>query len=130
MIALDTDAVIDIFKNKQEIINLIKSLNEDLCSSIINYQEIMFGLDLENIKHLTEEKFYDDFFEGIFLFGMDKKSSKQASKIYFELMRGGKIIGEFDCMVAGILLANGVDKIITKNIKHFENIKGLKVISY
>jgi len=130
MIALDTDAIIDIFKNKQEVINLIKSLNEDLCSSIINYQEIMFGLDLENIKYVMEEDFYDDFFEGIFLFSMNKSSCKQSSRINWELVRKGKIIGEFDCMIAGILLANGVDKIITKNIKHFENIKGLKAIGY
>lgn len=40
------------------------------------------------------------------------------------------MIGRFDSMIAGILLANGVDKIITKNVKHFEKIKGLRVISY
>lgn len=130
MIGLDTSAVIDIFRKNLEILNLIKGLKDDICSTIINYQEIMFGLDLENIKHIEEENFFDNFFEGIFLFNLDKKTCKQTSKLYWELKKDGKMIEEFDCITAGILLANGVDKILTKNAKHFENIKGLKVIPY
>lgn len=130
MICLDTSAIIDIFRKNLKIINLIKGLNEDLCSTIINYQEIMFGLDLENIKYVEEENFFDNFFEGILFFNLDKKTCKQTSKLYWGLKRDGKMIEEFDCTIAGILLANGVDKIITKNIKHFENIRGLKVIGH
>ena len=37
---------------------------------------------------------------------------------------------EFDCTIAGVYLSNNINKIITKNVKRFENILGLKVISY
>lgn len=130
MIALDTNAIIDVFKKEPNILKLIKSLNEDLCSSIINYQEIIFGLNPENLKHIVEEGFYDNFFEGIFLFLLDVSSSKKSAKILWNLKKKGKIIDKSDCMIAGILLSKGVDKIITRNKKHFENIKELKIISY
>ena len=42
----------------------------------------------------------------------------------------GNKIGDFDCAIAGIYLANSVNKIITGNVKHFERIKGLRVIGY
>lgn len=130
MIGLDTDAIIDVFKKEQKVLKIINSINEDICSTIMNYQEIAFGLDLDNLKHICEENFYDDFFEGIFLYILDKSSSKKASEIFWNLKKNGKTVGNFDCMIAGILLSKGVNKIITKNKKHFKKIKGLKVISY
>lgn len=130
MIGLDTDAIIDVFKKEQKVLKVIENINEPICSTIINYQEIAFGLDLENIKHFSEENFYDAFFEGIFLYLLNKSSSKKASEIFWNLKKEGKTMGNFDCMIAGILLSNGVDKIITRNVKHFKKIKGIKVISY
>ena len=61
---------------------------------------------------------------------MDIKSSKKAAEIFYDLKRKGFDIGQFDCMIASIFLMNGVNKIITRNVKHFINIPGLKVISY
>ena len=130
MIGLDTCAIIDLFRKDLKIIELIESLDEELCSTIINYQEIMFGMDLKDSKYHEEEKFYDDFFAQIFLYLLDTASSKESSKIFWDLKRGGNLIEEMDCSIAGILLANGVKKIITRNAKHFEKIPGLEVISY
>ena len=130
MIGLDTTAIIDIFKKEPEILKIVNGVDEDICATIINYQEIMFGLNLENINHVSEEIFYDNFFDGIFLFLLDKPTSKKSSEVLWDLKKKGKIIDSSDCMIAGILLSNGVNKIITRNTKHFENIKGLKVISY
>ncbi|MBU4069862.1 MAG: type II toxin-antitoxin system VapC family toxin [Nanoarchaeota archaeon] len=130
MIGLDTTAIIDIFKNDLKIIKLINSLDKTFASTIINHQEIMFGLDNENLQHLEEEKYYDDFFNNIFVFSLEKPSSKKASKIFWELKKQGESSGRFDCMIAGILLSNGINTIITRNVKHFKKIKNLKVISY
>ena len=47
MIGLDTTALIDISKNDKEILDLINDLDEDICTTIINHQEAMFGLDLK-----------------------------------------------------------------------------------
>jgi|SRR3989338_8580930 len=130
MIGLDTCAIIDLFRKDLKIIELIESLDEELCSTIINYQEIMFGMDLKDSKYHEEEKFYDDFFTQIFLYLLDTASSKESSRIFWDLKRRGNLIEEMDCSIAGILLTNGVKKIITRNAKHFEKIPGIEVVFY
>jgi len=130
MIGLDTNAVIESFRKNPEFIKLIESLNEDISSTIINYQEIMFGIDLENKKYQGEKQFFDSFFNDLNLLLLDKDSCVKASEILWELRKKGKDIGKLDCMIAGIFLSNGVNKIITRNRKHFENIPGLKVLAY
>jgi len=130
MIALDTTAVIDIFKGEIKIKNLLNKSQEQVVTTLINYQEIMFGLDLSNKVHKEEEKYYDEFFQDITVLSHEMEASKKGAEIFWKLRREGKNIGRFDCIIAGILLTNGVHKIITRNLKHFENIKELKVISY
>jgi len=130
MIGLDTTAIIDMFKGDINLKKVIEELNDVFGLTIINYQEIMFGIDKDNPKHKIEEEFYDALISRIFFFNMDIKSSKKAAEIFYDLKRKGFDIGQFDCMIASIFLMNGVNKIITRNVKHFINIPGLKVISY
>ncbi len=131
MIGLDTTAIIDIFKGEKNIKQLLQRLNEQIASTQINYQEVLFGLDLvDNVEHQHEKEYYDSFFRNLRYFSLDDSSVVSASEIYWQFNKLNKEIGKFDCMIASILLENGVSKIITRNVKHFEGIKGLKVISY
>ncbi|MEX0920296.1 MAG: type II toxin-antitoxin system VapC family toxin [Candidatus Pacearchaeota archaeon] len=130
MICLDTTAIIDFYRGDENLKKLLDSLEGTFATTIVNYQEIFFGINLKDTKHNVEEEYYEDFFDDIIIFDLDRASAKNASEILLELVHKGKIIEKFDCMIAGILLSNGVNKIITKNKKHFKNIKGLKVISY
>ena len=130
MIGLDTNAIIDLFNGDEELISLLNGIREDLCVSLINYQEIVFGLDPENESHMEELFYYDSLFDSYIVFSLDRGSSKKTNKIFWSLRKKGSAIGKFDCMIAGILLENGVNKIITKNVKHFSKIPGMKVISY
>lgn len=130
MIGLDTTAIIDFFKKDKALKKVIDKSDEPFASTIINYQEIMFGINKDNPVHFGEEDFYDRFFNSVFFLNLDKASVKLASVISWKQKKKGEKSGNFDCMIAGILLSNNVDKIITKNVKHFENIKGLRVISY
>jgi len=128
MIGLDTTAIIDIFKGERGIKKLLEKIDEPFVSTIINYQEIMFGLNFEDLNHKKEESYYDEFFKELIIFSLDAKSSKRATEIFWKLKQKGG--GRFDCMIAGIFLSNGVNKIITRNVKHFENVKGLRVVCY
>jgi len=130
MIGLDTTAIIDIFKGKEELIKRIKELKEPVVSTMINYQEIFFGIDLEGYRFTEEESYYDNFFNNIEVFGLTKDSAKKASNLSWKLKDSGMENEDFDCMIAGIFLSNGVDKIITKNVRHFDGVKGLKVLGY
>ena len=130
MIGLDTSALIDIFKGDLAIRKVLSKNKEPLATTGLNYLELMFGIDFDDKDHKLEEDYYNEFFETLLNFNISKKASKMASKILWSLKKEGRIIEQFDCAISAILLVNGVNKIITRNVKHFEKIEGLKVISY
>lgn len=130
MIGLDTTALIDLWKEKKEVLNLLSELNDRFAVSIINYKEIMLGINRNDSKRKKELVFFEKFFKNVYVFSLDLESGKKSIEIYWDLAKKGKIIDYNDCTTAGIYLTNGVDSIITKNVKHFSRIKGLKVIGY
>ena len=130
MMGLDTTALIDLFKDSKGIKGVLANINEEAVLNHILYLELMFGLTFKNLEHKDEEKFYDALFNSYAVLNLDFNSSKKSSEILNDLKKSGKTIGLFDCTIAGIYLANGINKILTRNKKHFENIKGLTVISY
>lgn len=130
MIGLDTSAIIDIFKGNKDIEELLLKTKEPLAATIISYLELFFGLNPENPMHATEGKYYLEFFKNLYNIDLTMESCEEASKIFWTLKKEGKTIEQFDCVIAGSFLANGINKILTRNSKHFENIKQLTVISY
>lgn len=130
MIGIDSSALIDLWKKKEPIIELLKDIDEEIILNQISYLELMFGLDFTILKHKEEELFYDEIFDNYNIFGLNKKASKKTSEIFWELKKKGEGVDEFDCMIAGIYLSNGINKIITKDAEHFNRIKGMTVMSY
>lgn len=130
MIGLDTGALIDLLKENDALKNVIEGSEEQLASTIINYQELMFGLDFDNPKHIEEEKTYAAFFENIHFFSLTPVAAKNASILFRELQKKGMDIGRFDSMIAGIFLEQGITKILTRNVKHFQRMKEIQVLSY
>ncbi len=130
MIGLDTCTIIDIFKGNEKAKEVLQSNQEPYVATMMSYLELFFGIDPENKKHTLEAEYYRDFFNKIQTLDLSGVACEQASKIFWTLKKQGKIIEEVDCAIAGILIANGITKIITRNAKHFEKIKQLSVISY
>jgi predicted nucleic acid-binding protein len=131
MIGFDTSAIIDLFKGDENIKKLLIGMSgEAFAVNQLSYLEIMFGIDSKNVNNNEEEIFCDNFFDSFNNYGLDINSSKMASKIFHDLKKSGITIEMFDCAIAGIFLSNGINVIITKNTKHFDKIKGLKVIGY
>jgi|SRR3989338_755568 len=130
MIGLDTSAIIDLFKEDPSLMGLLKEMEDIVALNQISYLELMFGLDPENKKHKLEEEYYDALFNSYQVLPLDFFSCKEASKIFSRLKKAGKMIDPFDCTIAAIFLSNKVNTVITKNVKHFSNIPGLKVIKY
>ena len=130
MIGLDTSAIIDLFKKDLSLIKFLEETDDKVYLNQISYLELMFGMDFESKKHLSEEEYYDSLFANSLVLELNNSSCKAAGKILIRLKKIGKMIEQSDCTIAGIYLSNGVNKILTKNAKHFENIKELKVITY
>ncbi|MBS3092448.1 PIN domain-containing protein [Candidatus Pacearchaeota archaeon] len=130
MIGLDTTTIIDLFNGDKNLISVLENINEPLSTTIINYQEIVFGLNIFNKEHLAEYAKYNEFFNNLLVFPITKQSAKKASLVLWSLKKLGQEIDRFDCMIAGIFLEQGISSVITRNTKHFSVIRGLKVISY
>ena len=90
----------------------------------------MCGIDRSQPKHQKEESLIDEIFETITTLELDMNACKKGGRIFQQLKKAGKTIQVTDCVIAALLINQGVDSIITKNRKHFERIPGLKVISY
>ena len=127
---LDTSAIIDLRRGDAHLAALLKDNNEPLVLNHLVYLELMSGIDRENKNHKEEEYYYDSLFNSFQTLSLTFLASKKTSDIIFQLKKKGKTIETFDCVIAGIYLANGVKKIITKNRKHFEAIEGIEVLSY
>ena len=130
MIGLDTSAIIDIFKGELEIKKFLELNKEPLAATILSYLELFFGLDFENAQHTKEAQYYRDFFDDVYCMDLTKESCERASNILWRLKKDGNVIEKFDCIIAAIFMANGINTILTRNRKHFEKIKGLNVLSY
>jgi predicted nucleic acid-binding protein len=60
---------------------------------------------------------------------LDAESSKAGGRIYAEKKRIGSPVDPEDAMIAGIARVRG-EKVLTKNLKHFQGIEGVKIEAY
>jgi len=130
MIGLDTSAIIDIFKGEQGIKKFLETNKEPYMTTIMNYLELFFGINPGNKNHTIEAEYYHDLFKNVHALELSKDACEEASRIHWNTKKSGNMIGQFDCIIAGIFLSNGVNKILTRNKKHFKRVKGLTVITY
>ncbi len=57
-------------------------------------------------------------------------AAKKSAEIYEKLRGKGEDIGIFDCEIASTFLANGINRILTLNVKHFKRIEDLEIIKW
>ena len=130
MIGLDTSAVIDLFRGNRGIKEFLEANKEPLAATTMSYLELFFGLNPKDAKHGKEAEYYREFFKSLYNIELTKDSCELSSEIFWSLKKEGKMIEQFDCVIAAMLISNGINKILTGNPKHFEKIKQLNVISY
>ena len=131
MICLDTSFILDLLKKKPESVNKFKLfLSEELVSTEVNYFEVLYGVFKKHEFSEKELNLVQHFFNSISVFKLDDLSAYKAAQLAGELSKKGMIIETNDSLIAGTCLANNCSKIVTKNVKHFSRIKGLKVETY
>lgn len=124
---LDTDFLVAILRGKDEALDKLDELeNISITLTSVNAFELYYGAhksakSVENMKQLkTLLASYD-------LLLLDGRSAEKAAEIHARLGGRGASIDMRDCLIAGIALANGVKTIVSRNIKHFSRVPGLKV---
>lgn len=117
MIVLDTSALIDLFRGSDAIRTLLD--NDDLASTVITYYEIFSGLKHRKVR--AEERFFKRLFSDIPILSLDVAAAEKSSDIMAMLLSLGMPINSLDVLIAGIAVANGAEKLVTRD-RDFENI--------
>ena len=126
----DTTFIIDILKGKKEAAEKTQELlnrNEPIKATTISVFEIWQGT--KDIRNESEKEKIEKLLSSIGLIAFDIESAKKAGNIHADLKSKGELIESADSMIAGIVL-NHNETLLTRNKKHFEKIKGLKIESY
>ena len=135
MILLDTSACIDYLNGNKEIKKIIED-QEDLIhiTSITIYK---MNIGFESTKRKISEQRYKqlyklwlEFISSMEIFALGFKEAERAAEIQDVLESQGKKIDDNDILIAGIMLTNGIKKLITKNVRHFEKIGDIELITY
>ncbi len=92
---------------------------DDIAVTAITYHKIMVGLKRKRSK--KEEKFFKRFFSEIKILPFDVKAAEESSSIAARLIAVGREVNALDILIAGTAIANGADRIITRD-EDFEEI--------
>jgi predicted nucleic acid-binding protein len=133
MICLDSTFIIDYLRGDKKAKDIFEKCQEEgYCTTNMNLYEVGEGImyaDAYDEKSKRFEKFID-FISTIAILPEMNLFAMDAARISAILIRKGNSIGDLDCLIAGIMQANGVTKILTRNTKHFSRIQGIEAISY
>ena len=137
MILADSTFLIDSLRKITSVKKFLqKNPTEILFTTEINVFELYFGLYsskiLANSEDLLERRKskLEELLSKFQVISMGRKEGIKAAKLLGNLVRIGKVIEFRDALVAGIAMANGITRILTKNIDHFKRIEGIEVIVY
>jgi len=90
--------------------------------------ELNVGLSLSS-KPLMEKIRIQEVLDSLLFLPLDFKASIEAGSIYGERRKQGFTINPQDAMIAGIARTVG-EKILTRNIRHFQGIENVSIDSY
>lgn len=123
---LDTNMCIYWFKGINSIDKRISEIDiDDVAISAITLAELLYGAyNSSNIeKNLSRIKIFEDV---VSVLDIDRECLEQFAKIKAKLKSEGKILDDFDILIASTAIRNDC-VIVTNNTKHFERIEGIKI---
>ncbi len=132
MKAVDTTFIVDILRNDRGA--LIKSIELDkepiVFTTEASVYEAVAGIWQQKTNKEKALHAFETLLNRLTVLPLDHKAAIKAGQISGELSKQGKMIDDIDCLVAGIILTNGCDTVVTRNSRHFSRIDDLKVEGY
>ncbi len=132
MKAMDSTFLIDLLRGIPGAVGKMKELKSEdqLITTQVNIFELSFGIYYRYpVKYAEKILQLESVLDGFIIFDLTYRASLKAAQIAAALVREGQQICVGDALIAGILLANGCNTIVT-NDSHFERVEGLTVESY
>lgn len=125
LIVVDTDVVIDFFRDTSPAADVLSKLfsRGEAVLSVISVFELYAGV--EGGKRLRQ---IETLMEGVMVVPLNTLEAAMAGKIYTQLKAKGKMIGTPDILIAAICTINDLP-LYTKNLAHFSQVKGLRLLS-
>lgn len=123
MILVDTDIIIDWLKNDLKTINFLEKHKAEINISIISVLEV-----LEGARNKYEMQILAEELSKINTIFLDEQICNLARDLFiaFKLSTG---IGKYDALIAATtIIQNG--KLLTHNLKHYQKIPNLKIITW
>jgi tRNA(fMet)-specific endonuclease VapC len=122
--------LIGLMQGKEEANKAMRHLEETdarIATTIISAYELFKGADVSLRPERNMAKI-QDLLCNIEILDLTLQACQEASDIYHEMIKTGRIIGEFDVLIASIAKVNG-EAILTRD-KHFKRIKGLELANW
>ncbi|MCK4731052.1 MAG: type II toxin-antitoxin system VapC family toxin [Methanophagales archaeon] len=131
MACLETDFLIALIRKDKDALKKLRQLvekGEKITTTPINASELFKGACLservdENLRAVKGILSRSELLE------FNITGAEYYGKIYSELKERGALIGDMDILIAGIAFSSN-EKLITRNVKHYSRIRGLKVESW
>lgn len=131
MVCLDTSFLVDLIRGNREAVRLLDNFTlkkESIAITSPSIMEVISGASMDKSARQEKEKIFN-ILSSLRILDLGKIEATRAGEIHAELVMEGNTIGEIDVMIAAICLENK-ETLVTKNKKHFEKIRNLKVQSY
>ncbi len=124
---MDSTLIIDFLKGRTTAAEqMAKVTRETLpCTTSINVFEVMHGLLKRNDNKAMEVA--EAFFGSCPTINLDSMAAKKAAAIAVELEKKGMMINVLDTLIAGAMLTNSCQTIVTANKSDFERIKDIEI---
>ena len=132
MIGADTTFLIHLLRGEKSAKQKASDLDEEpfVFTTEANVYEVISGIRESKVDVKKAMNELEMLLIRFTVLPLDRKGANYAGRIAAALTEKGNMIGDIDCITAGILLSNGCDRILTRNVKHFERIKELEVENY
>ena len=130
-LCLDTDILVDYLRGPSDVVMRLFELALDkgvlLFTTVINAFEIWLGVFLapepNRILKSTEE-----FLDGLVILDLDYEAAKEAGRLMAMLRKRGTVI-DVRNMLAGCIAKRHGLPMVTRNLRHYLRIDGLRVLS-
>jgi len=125
LIVVDTDVIIDFFRDISPAVNVFAELISSGKAALTSISVFELYAGMEGAKRLRQ---IETLVQEITVLPLNVIEAAMGGRIYTQLKSRGKLIGTHDILIAAICIANDLP-LYTKNIAHFSEIKDIRLLS-